>query len=184
MQTVLLSFGWIFWSLLSISPRVSAGSQEYHASLPLEKFHPFHVSVTEINHNQSEATLEVQCKIFTDDFEAAIGKLYKRKVDLTDKSLHESMDSLVNRYVLSRLQIKVNGKALSPTYLGFEQEKEAVYVYVEYSKAPATIQEVDFFNNLLYDYYTDQINILHFRSGDKRKSVKLDYPDTNVRFSL
>jgi hypothetical protein len=94
------------------------------------------------------------------------------------------MDSLVRKYVLSHLQVKVNGKLLSPAYLGFEQEKEAVYVYVEYLKIPATILEVDFFNNLLYDYYTDQINILHFKSGDKRKSIKLDYPDSSIRFSL
>ncbi len=184
MQAVLLSFVWTFWSFWTmLTPRVSEEATEFRP-LSAQKVHPFHVSVTEMNHNQQEATLEMQSKIFTDDFEAAIAKQYNRKVDLSDKSLHESMDSLVRKYVLSHLQVKVNGKLLSPAYLGFEQEKEAVYVYVEYLKIPATILEVDFFNNLLYDYYTDQINILHFKSGDKRKSIKLDYPDSSIRFSL
>jgi hypothetical protein len=157
-----------------------------NASLPIptQKAHPFHVSVTEVNHNLQESTLELQCKIFTDDFEAAIAKQYNRKVDLIDKSLHESMDSLVRRYVLSHLQMKINGKLVAPAYLGFEHEKEAVYVYMEYPKTPSVILEIEFFNNLLYDYYTDQINILHFKSGEKRKSIKLDYPDTTIRFSL
>ena len=30
--------------------------------------HPFHVSVVEINHNAEDKTLEITCKIFTDDF--------------------------------------------------------------------------------------------------------------------
>ena len=31
--------------------------------------HPFFVSVTEINHNAKDKTIEIACKIFTDDFE-------------------------------------------------------------------------------------------------------------------
>jgi hypothetical protein len=184
MQAVLLSFVWAYWGFwMMLAP---GASEEASASQPVsvQKVHPFHVSVTEVNHNQQESTLEMQCKIFTDDFEAAIAKQYNRKVDLIDKLLHDSMDSLVRRYILSHVQLKINGKLITPSYLGFEQEKEAVYVYVEYPKTPTVIQEVEFFNNLLYDYYTDQINILHFKSGEKRKSIKLDYPDTTIRFSL
>lgn len=184
MQAVLLLFGWMFWSILSFLPVEFGQPLLGVKGTTDQQAHPFHVSVTEVNHNQQEATLEVQCKLFTDDFEAAIGKSYSRKVDLINTSMHGSMDSLVRRYVLTHLQLTVNGKMLTPSYLGFEQEKEAVYVYVEYPGTPAMIQEVEVFNNLLFDYYTDQINIIHFKSGDKRKSVKLDYPDTIIRFSL
>ena len=30
------------------------------------ELHPFHVSVVEINHNETDKTLEISCKIFTD----------------------------------------------------------------------------------------------------------------------
>jgi hypothetical protein len=184
MQAVLLSFVWTFWNIWTMFTPGGSGDARVLKSFSEQNVHPFHVSVTELNHNQQDATLELQCKLFTDDFEGAIAKQYNQKVDLINKSLHDSMDSLVRRYVLSHLQVKINGKLMAPTYLGFEQEKEAVYVYVEYPKAPASIQEVEFFNNLMYDYFTDQVNILHFKSGDKRKSVKLDYPDTSIRFTL
>ena len=36
--------------------------------------HPFFVSVTEINHNAGDKNLEISCKIFTDDFEAALAE--------------------------------------------------------------------------------------------------------------
>src|SRR6476661_2375693 len=34
--------------------------------------HPFHVSTTEINHNATDKTLEISCRIFTDDFESCL----------------------------------------------------------------------------------------------------------------
>ena len=44
--------------------------------------HPIYVSVTEIEHNAKEKTLEISCKIFTDDFEKALKATYKTYVDL------------------------------------------------------------------------------------------------------
>ena len=61
-------------------------------------------------------------------------------------------------------------------YLGFEQEREAVYVYLEIEKAPALIEKVTVETSLLYDLYDDQVNLIHFSTQNKRKSAKLDYP--------
>ena len=179
MQTAFLSFIWILGSILTsftgfLSPAINSpvnGSGVVH---------PFHVSVIEVNHNLAGATLEMQCKLYTDDFEATLSKLYKRKTDLTDKSMHAAMDTLVERYVLSHTGVKVNGKKLPASYLGFEQDKEAVYVYVELTQAPAVIRETEFTASLLYEQYEDQINIIHFSSGGKRKSVKLDNPQSQA----
>ena len=41
-------------------------------------FHPFYVSVTEVNQNVSEKTLEISCKFFADDFENILEKSYKK----------------------------------------------------------------------------------------------------------
>lgn len=183
MQAVLLSFIWIWGAALS----AVSGKQSVVNNCPerLDKLpHPFHVSVIEVNHNVSAATLEVQCKIYTDDFEAVLSKMYKRKIDLTDKTMHTAMDSLVERYVLSHLLVKANGKLLTENYLGFEQDKEAVYVFVELSQAPALIKEVEVNTHLLYEQYEDQINIIHFSSGEKKKSIKLDNPDTRALLVL
>ena len=57
--------------------------------------HPFHMSVVEINHNVQDKTLEISCKIFTDDFEKVLAKTYNTKVDLTNPSNKAAMDSLV-----------------------------------------------------------------------------------------
>jgi hypothetical protein len=163
MQTVLTLVGWLLWGVLP------TGKQ---ATVP----HPFHVGVVEINHNAGEATLEVQCKLFTDDFEDALSKVYKRKADLIAPAYHTSMDTLVQHYLKTHLSILVNGKIMLANYLGFEQEREAVYVYLEIEKAPALIEKATVETSLLYDLYDDQVNLIHFSTQNKRKSAKLDYP--------
>jgi len=167
MQAVLTLVGWLLWGILPL------GDQN-----PV--IHPFHVGVVEINHNAAEATLEVQCKLFTDDFEAVLSKVYKRKADLIATSLHASMDSVVQHYLKTHLSLQVNGKTVSLNYLGFEQEREAVYVYLEVEKAPSMIEKAAVETSLLYELYDDQVNLIHFSTRNMRKSAKLEYPATSA----
>ena len=96
-----------------------------------KSLHPFHVSTTEINHNATDKTLEISCRIFIDDFEACLSKQYHTKADLTAASAKTAMDSLVKKYLGSHLQIKADGKTGEMKYLGFEKQEESAYVYLE-----------------------------------------------------
>jgi hypothetical protein len=42
--------------------------------------HPIYVSVTEIQHNAKDKTLEISCKIFTSDFEAILKSKTKSSI--------------------------------------------------------------------------------------------------------
>lgn len=145
--------------------------------------HPFHVSVVEINHNAVDKTLEISCKIFTDDFEKVLTQNYKTKVDLINPPNKTAMDTLVKRYVLSHLSISADGMRVKLSYVGFEHESEAVYGYVQVDNIP-TVKKIDVTNKLMYDLFTDQINLMHVIVGGNRKSTKLDYPETNAVFSF
>lgn len=139
--------------------------------------HPFYVSVTEINHNASEKSLEVAVKIFTDDFENALKKVYNRPADLVNAANHEAMDSLVSDYIRKHLLVKADGKTVSMKYLGFERESEAVWSYLEVTGIPTPPKRIDISNKLLYDYIDKQINMMHITVNGKRKSGKLGFPD-------
>lgn len=145
--------------------------------------HPFHVSVVEINHNAADKTLEISCKIFTDDFEKVLAQNYKTKVDLINPPKKAVMDSLVKKYILSHLQIKADGKLVALNYLGFEIESEAAYCYIEVENI-AAVKKLDITSNLMYDLFDDQVNIIHLTIGGKRKSNKMDYPSTNTSISF
>jgi hypothetical protein len=145
--------------------------------------HPFHMSVVEINYNGQEKVLEISCKIFTDDFEKVLAKNYNSKVDLTNPPNKSAMDSLVKKYVFSRLSLKVNGRTVPLVYVGFETDKEASYGYVEADNI-AGVSKVDITNTLMYDMFEDQINIMHVIVSGKRQSTKLSYPDKEATVSF
>ena len=155
------------------------GLSFYTGPVPAPEAHPFHVSVTEIEHNAAEKTLEITCRFFTDDFEAALAKQFGVRTDLVNPPDRKAMDSLVSRYIRSHLQIRAFGRLLDLHYLGFEHERESVRAYLEVSgqNPPA---ELRLSNSFLYDSFTDQANIMHVTVGGKRQSSRVLYPDKEV----
>jgi len=138
--------------------------------------HPLHVSTTEVNFNAKDKTLEISCKIFSDDFEAILAKVYKQKTDLSNPNMKNAMDELVKKYLLSHLQVKANGKPVVMNYIGFEIDHEATNIYLEVEKIPA-IKSVEVNDTILYDMFDDQMSIVHIVKGNNRKSTKILYPD-------
>jgi len=153
------------------------------SSAGLPGSHPFHVSVVEINHNATDKTLEISCKIFTDDFEKVLAQNYKTKVDLTNPPDKKAMDSLVKKYIFSHLTVSVDGKPGALSYLGFEKDAEAVYSYVQVDNV-VSVKKVELMNKLMHDMFTDQVNIVHVIVKGERKSTKLDYPATAAKIEF
>ena len=147
------------------------------------ELHPFHVSVVEINHNAADKTLEISCKIFTDDFEKVLAQNYKAKADLINPPDKAAMDTLVKKYIISHVSLSADGKPVKLSYLGFERENEAVYSYVQADNI-ASVKRIDISNKLMHDIFTDQVNLMHVTVGGNRKSTKLDYPATQASFSF
>jgi len=138
--------------------------------------HPLHVSTTEINFNQKDKTLEISCRIFTDDFESILAKLYKQKTDLSNPSMKAAMDDIVKKYLIAHLQIKANGKPVTLRYIGFEIDHEATNIYLEAEKVQ-TLKTIEITDTILYDLFEDQMSIVHIVKGQTRKSTKILYPD-------
>ena len=150
---------------------------------PISTIHPFHVSVIEINHNVTDKSLEISCKIFTDDLESTLATRFKTKVDLTNPSSKSAMDTLIKRYLQDHLLIKSGAKVFKPTYIGYEVDKEAVFCYLEIDGVSAPLTNLTVNSSVLYDKYEDQINIVHAITPAGRKSLKLNNPDNAAVFS-
>ncbi len=149
----------------------------------LSLFHPFHVSVTEINHNAKEQTLEISCKLFVDDFEKGLFEFGKTKVDLQSAVLHEKMNLLIKAYFNKNLNIKIDGKEVDREFIGFEVEKESVFCYYQITKI-SSIKKLDIFSTILYDEFDDQSNIFHVTVNGKRQSTKIELPGSAMTMSF
>ncbi len=144
-------------------------------------FHPIYVSVTEIEHNAKDKSLEISCRIFTDDFEKTLRKTTHITVDLLSPKDKNAMDKLVSRYVQQHLKIMIEGKAVSLKYIGYEQVEEAIESYYQVPDIPS-VKNITVQDNLLFEYSPQQISIIHVTVNGNRKSTKLNQPEDQVNF--
>ncbi|HWW37960.1 DUF6702 family protein [Pedobacter sp.] len=142
----------------------------------MEKRHPLHLSSMELNYTAKGATVEISCRLFTDDLENALTKAFKVHADLTSVAKHAVMDELVKKYAVQHLQLKTRGKVIGLNYLGFEKDNEATVLYIE-SVPVKGLKDLEILNTFMYDLFDDQSNIMHITYNGNRKSTKLDYPD-------
>jgi hypothetical protein len=145
--------------------------------------HPIYVSITEIEHNAKDKTLEISCKIFTDDFEKTLRKAYSTHVDLLKPKDKEAMNKLVKDYVQKHLTISLEGKNATMRFLGYEQIEEGIYSYYQVDNVN-TVKNISITNNVLYEYKTEQMNLIHVTVNGNRKSTKLNNPAEKASFGF
>jgi len=143
--------------------------------------HPFYVSVTEIRVDTKKEALTVSCRMFTDDLEDALTKLFKRTFDLEASLQDKTVHPLVFEYIQKRLEIGVAGAMQRLAFVGMEQEDDAVWCYLE-STNFKTAGGITVTNSLLYDFLPDQVNVIHVYLNEARQSVRLVNPDRVAGF--
>jgi hypothetical protein len=162
---------------------VSAFCSGERATAHSNVLHPLFVSVTEMNYNAADKNLEISCKLFTDDFEKTLANINHTKIDLTNPVNKAEADKMVTSYIKSHLQLKLDGKAVTLEFVGFEKENDAVWSYFQVSYAAAP-KKVEVANSILYESYDKQMNLMHVTVGGNRKSTRLNYPDKETTFQF
>jgi hypothetical protein len=143
--------------------------------------HPLYITVTEINQNAKDRVLEVSCKVFTNDLEAVLEKMSGSRVDLSSAATKAASDKLIDSYVQKHLRLKVDGKPVLLHFVGSEQENDGTWSYFQVNEV-SSVKRIDAVDELLYDSFNQQINILHVTVGGQRKSFRLDYPEAAAVF--
>ena len=168
-------FKWLWFPLIALS-WASPGSTG-------EKYHPFYVSVTEINHNAAAKTLEISCKMFSEDIEQILEKNYRTTLDITEEKDRVNFDKYLPDYMTRHLGIVVDGKPVRLNYVGYELDKESAWCYFEVENV-GTAKKLDITNSILHDFTNEQINIMHVTVNGNRKSTKMNYPDKNTSLAF
>lgn len=145
--------------------------------------HPLYITVTDIDHNARDKTLEISCKMFTNDFEAALEKTTHTKVDLSDPKNKTNTDKLIADYITKHLIIKVDGHPVTLQFVGSEKESDGTWSYFQVNNVP-TVKKLEVNNTLLYESFSQEINIMHASSGGVKKSTRLDCPAAAASFEF
>lgn len=97
-----------------------------------------------------------------------------KKIDLSTKNKSEN-NQLISTYLKQHLKVEINRSKKELNFLGYEIDKEAVWVYFNIPKINA-IKEISIISDVMYDYKTEQTNIIHVNLGTNTSSHKLNYP--------
>jgi hypothetical protein len=141
-----------------------------------KEVHPYHVGSVEFNYNSKSKTFEITGKFFLDDLENALKEKYGNAVHFNDPKYQTQINNLLKNYCEAYLKLKADNHYLKIKYLGFEEDSEAVNIFLE-SEAVAPPKKVETAVSFLYNYFDDQMNIIHIIINGKRQSDQLNYPN-------
>lgn len=145
------------------------------AMLPLflsASLHKFYVSVTEIEYVKEKKTVQIISRIFVDDLEKALRQRYDENLTLATSKESKDVAVYLERYLKSKIEIKINGKAVNFKFIGKEYDNDIVFCYLEI----VDIQEIKSFeisNQVLFDTYSEQQNMVKLKINDQNKSIML-----------
>lgn len=152
----------------------------FHFSLFTFAAHRYHTSLTRMDYNAKEKTIEISTQIFTHDLVPALERRAKKRIDLEKTP---DADKLIFEYLNENFILRdKNGAAQKLVWVGKELEVDAVWVYVE-AAAPEGLQGASLQNTILFESFPEQTNFvvarfdgkkgdLVFKVGDKFKEIK------------
>ena len=86
----------------------------------------------------------------------------------------EMADSYIEKYLRSKLLIRVDGKLVTYKFLGKKYDNDIMVCYLEVPKVKLSkIKTIEIQNEVLTDIYEEQQNVLHFKIEGKKKSFVL-----------
>ena len=136
-------------------------------------FHKFHATITQLEYNAKEQSVEAVIRFFADDFETAISQHAKREIKFnTPQALKDKANSeAVFGYVRERFELKgKNGNTVKLAWVGMEIQADMVWVYFE-GKLPGGLSGAQLRNRLMQERFDDQVNIVNFKFDGKQTGM-------------
>jgi hypothetical protein len=142
--------------------------------------HPFYVSVTEIEYIPKNKEIGIAFKTFPDDLEETLRIYSGKKLDLYSKEKTIN-NQLIEQYLKKHLLIAINKTQKPLNYLGYEIDKEAIWIYFSISKINS-VKELTITNDVMYEYKPEQTNIVHINIAGNTTSYRLTAPNKEIQF--
>lgn len=142
--------------------------------VPLFAFtaHKYYLSLTQIEYNAKNKSVEIIINVFIDDIETALNNIYKKRFVLDTKKEPIDSDKYFFEYLQKNVQFKLDGKPYNFNYIGKEYDGDVVFFYLEI-KNVAFLKEIEINNTILLEHFPTQQNLVKSKVYKKNKSVLL-----------
>ncbi len=134
--------------------------------------HKFYVSVTEIEYVKEKKSVQIISRVFVDDLEKAFRERYDVQITLAATKESREVQLYIERYLKDKIEIKINGKPANFKFIGKEYDNDIVFCYLEITGVE-TIKSFEITNQVLFDTYDEQQNIVKLKINGQNKSIIL-----------
>lgn len=134
--------------------------------------HEFYLSVTEIEYNNEEQSLQIITMVFIDDFQNVLNERFDADIQLSQEAEEGAVTEHISKYLNQKLRLKIDGEELQLNYLGKEYDADQLVLYIEVENV-AAFDEIEVTNEILTDLFDDQKNVVHVKVNNKTKSLLL-----------
>lgn len=130
--------------------------------------HEYFMSVTRGYYNPQTQMMECEMKVTAHDMENAIRTKYAEAFDLDNEAKRHRQDQLIEKYLLSKIEILVDDKYIDLEYVGFELElNDDLWIYFQFKVPNRTFK---YQNKVLTELFAMQQNVTHFKTSDCERS--------------
>jgi hypothetical protein len=135
--------------------------------------HNYYVSIANMEYKEAENQVDVSLKMTAHDFEYLLEMKYNLRLHMEDIADSSEIGRFAQQYLGENFQLISGGEAAPMVYVGKEVTlRDELFFYFSFTgiKDPKTIQIK---NQLLFTLFPQQQNIVHYKHGEKTKSVTL-----------
>lgn len=135
--------------------------------------HKYYVSITELEYDAEQNRIEGALKMSAHDFEHVLEDKFEKHIELEKVDDDSEIGKYMQLYLSQHFKLYSGDVQSKPTYLGKEiTVTQDLYLYFTFSNIvkPSSIKVI---NTLLFELFTAQQNIVHYKYKDQTKSVTL-----------
>ena len=133
-------------------------------------FHPFHISICEIDYDGESKSLQITSRLFQDDLEFALASAGNRSAFFSETPKDQA-EQVLRGFFEKHLSVMVDNKKMDIRFLGYEIEDNVVWCYLEIENVNS-LKEISLQYSVLVDTFSDQINLAHIRYQGNVRSLK------------
>ena len=134
--------------------------------------HETYLSVTDIEYNKEQKSLQIISRVFIDDFENVLSRRYHKDISLSYKKDLKANKDLIEKYINKKLSISIDGQELDLKLLGSKFDADQIVIFIEGANVQS-FGKIKVQNLILTDLFDDQKNIVHVKKGKNIESMLL-----------
>lgn len=136
-------------------------------------FHKYYISVTQVDFVEEKQSVQITARIFIDDFEKVLRERYNENIVLAGKEETKDVNKFIETYLKSKIRVRINDNDMNLIFIGKEYDVDIIQCYIEIQNVKQ-INSIEISNEVLFDVFEDQQNMIKTKINSKQKSFLLN----------